>query len=71
LERYEQEDSMDKQEENQGDQANQRLGRARRSRTRSISDVKGMFADLTAGDAAQQTAKKESADPHATISSEK
>lgn len=58
---------MDKQE-NQGDQANRREGRVRRSRTKSISDVRGMFADLPTADAAQQTAIKEDANPQAIIS---
>jgi len=41
---------MYKQEkENQGDQANRR-GRARRSRTKCISDLSGMFTDLTMTD---------------------
>eukprot|EP00986_Skeletonema_menzelii_P002253 scaffold619_cov150-Skeletonema_menzelii.AAC.1 len=58
---------MDKQE-NQGDQANRRQGRARRSRTKSISDIRGMFVDLPTADATQQTATKEDADPQPIIS---
>ncbi len=62
---------MYKQEENQGDQANRRRGRTRqRSRTKSISDVRGMFVENTA-DASQQTANKGDADAQAAISTGK
>jgi len=64
LERYE-EDIMEKQGENQGDQADRRQGRARRSRTKSTSDVRGMFVDLTTKDAAQKATNMLGADPQA------
>ncbi len=63
---------MYKQEENQGDQANRRRGRTRqRSRTKSISDIRGMFVENTADDASQQTVNKRDADAQAAISPRK
>jgi len=59
---------MEKQGENQGDQANQRLARARRSRTKSISDVRGMFVDQTTKDSAEKTTNTMGADPVTTAS---
>jgi len=49
--------AMDKQE-NQGDQS-KRKGRVRCSRTKTISDVRGLFADLTD----TQTMNRVAADP--------
>ena len=62
---------MGKQEESQGDQAINNQGRARRSRTRSISDVRDMFVDQTptADAAQQQTTNKVNADPQTTTTS--
>ncbi|KAL7431489.1 hypothetical protein ACHAXM_002730 [Skeletonema potamos] len=45
-------------QEIQGDQANRRQGRARRNHTKSISDISGMFVDLTTTDVAQRATKK-------------
>lgn len=44
-------------QEIQGDQANRRQGRARRNHTKSISDISGMFVDLTTTDVAQRATK--------------
>jgi len=74
LERYEQEDAiiMDKQEENQGDHQPKRRARARRPRNRSISSLEGMLVDdmteLRRSATAKQTANTEDADPQDTIS---
>ena len=57
---------MANQEENQGDQANRRQGRLRRSRTKSISDVRGMFADSITSESSQNAENKDIAQASTT-----